>query len=168
MSLTPNKKQKIKQKNDLACQGCGSVANLTIDHIIPRAQGGTDDESNLTVLCGQCNLTKGFHLPQAPLWTRIKYALGVRKDMQTMELSVKNLHRAANNRITSVDKKVQQLNKHVNNYRKQDKKLVTEHVNEQMRKASELIKERDEAIHFLWEVVQGLAVRIEDLEHGDR
>lgn len=40
------------------CVQCGSTANLTADHIIPRARGGSDHESNLQVLCRPCNSAK--------------------------------------------------------------------------------------------------------------
>ena len=33
--------------------------NLTLDHIIPRAHGGLDDDENLQLLCGPCNSLKG-------------------------------------------------------------------------------------------------------------
>lgn len=44
------------------CNGCEVLfpfRNMTIDHIIPRARGGTDDPQNLQLLCGACNSTKG-------------------------------------------------------------------------------------------------------------
>lgn len=44
------------------CNGCGKhfhMRNLTIDHIVPRAKGGQDLETNLQLLCGHCNSTKG-------------------------------------------------------------------------------------------------------------
>lgn len=31
----------------------------TVDHIVPRSMGGTDDESNLQCLCNACNASKG-------------------------------------------------------------------------------------------------------------
>lgn len=37
------------------CAWCGATKNLSVDHIVPRAQGGADDRSNLRVLCFRCN-----------------------------------------------------------------------------------------------------------------
>ena len=44
------------------CNGCEvhfPPRNMTVDHIIPRSKGGTDHISNLQLLCGACNSTKG-------------------------------------------------------------------------------------------------------------
>ena len=44
------------------CNGCEvhfESRNLTVDHIVPRAEGGTDHISNLQLLCGGCNSLKG-------------------------------------------------------------------------------------------------------------
>ena len=44
------------------CNGCEThfqMQNLEVDHIIPRAKGGTDHISNLQLLCGACNSLKG-------------------------------------------------------------------------------------------------------------
>jgi len=40
------------------CQFCGSTNNLQIDHILPKAKGGSDNKGNLQVLCEQCNYKK--------------------------------------------------------------------------------------------------------------
>ena len=44
------------------CAGCRThfeARNLTVDHIVARARGGTDHLSNLQLLCGHCNSVKG-------------------------------------------------------------------------------------------------------------
>ena len=44
------------------CTGCGEhfrPQNLEVDHIVPRAKGGTDHLDNLQLLCGHCNRVKG-------------------------------------------------------------------------------------------------------------
>ena len=33
--------------------------NLTVDHVTPQSQGGTDHMENLQLLCGACNSMKG-------------------------------------------------------------------------------------------------------------
>ena len=45
-----------------SCLFCGSVENLTIDHIIPISKGGKNLESNVQILCGTCNSKKGDRL----------------------------------------------------------------------------------------------------------
>ncbi len=55
-------KQWLYGAQDGYCKGCRehfAVQNLTIDHIIPRAKGGTDHVENLQLLCGHCNSLKG-------------------------------------------------------------------------------------------------------------
>src|SRR5690606_6721021 len=39
------------------CRQCGRPAT-TVDHIIPKSQGGTDDRSNLQALCDTCRRRK--------------------------------------------------------------------------------------------------------------
>ncbi len=44
------------------CNGCEEhfpLRHFQVDHIVPRAKGGTDHISNLQLLCGPCNSTKG-------------------------------------------------------------------------------------------------------------
>ena len=43
---------------DKCCQICGSVVNLTVDHIISLALGGNNTYENVWVLCENCNLKK--------------------------------------------------------------------------------------------------------------
>ena len=44
---------------DGCCQRCGTEDNLSVDHIVPRSLGGTDNLDNLEVLCSSCNSSKG-------------------------------------------------------------------------------------------------------------
>jgi predicted transcriptional regulator len=51
-------RKRILKRDNFKCQNCSSSYNLHIDHIIPRSKGGTDEDSNLQVLCSKCNLFK--------------------------------------------------------------------------------------------------------------
>jgi len=41
------------------CQYCGSRANLTVDHVIPRSKGGDSSWTNIVASCAPCNRRKG-------------------------------------------------------------------------------------------------------------
>lgn len=59
--IPPSLRVKIFQRDKSRCRLCGTTATrarLEIDHIIPVAKGGTNDESNLQVLCVTCNQGK--------------------------------------------------------------------------------------------------------------
>lgn len=66
----PFKKIVLSRKNILRrdghrCQYCGrSDVPLTVDHVIPRARGGTDIWENLVSACVRCNNKKGDRTPQ--------------------------------------------------------------------------------------------------------
>ncbi len=51
-------RQYVLERDGYCCQHCGATKHLTIDHIIPLAQGGTNDISNLQTLCRSCNSRK--------------------------------------------------------------------------------------------------------------
>lgn len=46
------------------CWYCKAAPGDTLDHIIPRAQGGTDDPDNLVPACRPCNSSKGARTPE--------------------------------------------------------------------------------------------------------
>ena len=57
------------------CGGCTVMfpkRNLTMDHIVPRADGGTDHIENLWLLCGACNSSKGTKSQAEFLKDRVK------------------------------------------------------------------------------------------------
>lgn len=47
--------EEIMERDDYTCQICGSIEDLTIDHILPRTLGGKNIKENLRVLCRSCN-----------------------------------------------------------------------------------------------------------------
>jgi hypothetical protein len=51
------KKFVLKRDNNI-CKYCGEIGT-TVDHIIPRAQGGLSTPKNLTCACQNCNVLKG-------------------------------------------------------------------------------------------------------------
>lgn len=40
----------------------GNLISATIEHIVPKNHNGTDELSNLTLACKQCNESKGYRL----------------------------------------------------------------------------------------------------------
>jgi hypothetical protein len=48
-----------EHENPDACIYCGSRANLTVEHILPRCCGGPDIPDNAIRICRKCNSSKG-------------------------------------------------------------------------------------------------------------
>lgn len=40
------------------CVVCGSFSNLSVDHVKPLSKGGTNEASNLQIMCRKCNSRK--------------------------------------------------------------------------------------------------------------
>ena len=67
----PFERKSLSRKNILlrdhnTCQYCRRVfppPELTLDHIVPRSRGGDSTWDNLVTSCRDCNLEKGFRLP---------------------------------------------------------------------------------------------------------
>ena len=53
------KARRVFERDAYRCLRCGTWLDLTIDHIVPRSRGGTDDLHNLQTLCRSCNSWKG-------------------------------------------------------------------------------------------------------------
>lgn len=59
-------KKLLYDKANKCCQLCGRkllFKDITLDHIIPLAQGGKDEVENLQIACVVCNRTKDMYLP---------------------------------------------------------------------------------------------------------
>jgi 5-methylcytosine-specific restriction endonuclease McrA len=64
----PCTRRGILLRDGYTCQYCGAQPGthlLTLDHVIPRTQGGQTVWENLVTACRACNHTKGGRTPQA-------------------------------------------------------------------------------------------------------
>ena len=73
----PKQSVKLNRRNIYArdssqCQYCGGffkTSELSLDHIVPRSQGGENSWTNLVCCCVHCNSKKGGRTPeQANIW----------------------------------------------------------------------------------------------------
>lgn len=60
----PLNRHNLYRRDGFACGYCGSKHDLTIDHIVPRAQGGRHIWTNLITACRSCNTQKGNRTPE--------------------------------------------------------------------------------------------------------
>ena len=60
--IRKDKRLAIYLRDGMACAYCGSKIEdgitLTLDHITPYSQGGSNSEKNLVTCCGKCNSTR--------------------------------------------------------------------------------------------------------------
>ena len=52
-------KAALEDRDGRLCSFCGAEKDLTVDHKTPVSAGGTNDLSNLLILCRVCNSKKG-------------------------------------------------------------------------------------------------------------
>lgn len=50
--------KELRRIYNQACVACGTMENLSMDHIIPLARGGSHSVGNLMTLCRSCNASK--------------------------------------------------------------------------------------------------------------
>ncbi len=56
-------------RDRFTCQYCGTSAELTFDHVVPRSRGGLTTWQNVVAACSPCNLRKSNKLPEvAKMW----------------------------------------------------------------------------------------------------
>jgi len=69
--ITRAKRRRVFARDGHQCLRCLTTADLTLDHIVPISQGGTNAEDNLQTLCRRCNGAKASkntidHRPSVP------------------------------------------------------------------------------------------------------
>ncbi len=72
----PFSRRNIYKRDRYTCQYCGSqpaIEDLTIDHVVPRAQGGVSTWENCVLACFECNRSKADHTP-AQAGMRLRHA----------------------------------------------------------------------------------------------
>jgi 5-methylcytosine-specific restriction endonuclease McrA len=94
-------RRNLFKRDGYTCQYCGcrpGSEELTIDHVVPRAQGGTSTWDNCVLACVRCNARKADRTPSEarmplrrdpfrPAWRPVFASRGVRIDSWTKFLS---------------------------------------------------------------------------------
>ena len=57
-------RNRIYKRDGYECVYCGSGRNLTLDHVIPKSRGGSNNWTNLVTSCQKCNLKKADRTPE--------------------------------------------------------------------------------------------------------
>lgn len=64
ISIPAEVRKYVFNRDNYQCKSCGKTqqeTQLTVDHIIALARGGSNDISNLQTLCSRCNQQKKHH-----------------------------------------------------------------------------------------------------------
>lgn len=64
MPVTKRTRYEVLKRDNFTCRYCrSSEGELTVDHVTPRALGGSDDPTNLVAACRDCNAGKSSTSP---------------------------------------------------------------------------------------------------------
>jgi len=64
MAVSARDRQGVRQRAGLRCEYCHAderwqFVRFTVDHVVPRSQGGGDEAANLALACRNCNERRG-------------------------------------------------------------------------------------------------------------
>jgi 5-methylcytosine-specific restriction endonuclease McrA len=83
-------------RDNFVCQYCGRrphVRDLTVDHVMPRAKGGTTRWNNVVAACRECNHHKGSRTPEEARMQLLRSPHEPRSlPSMTERLGLKNIH----------------------------------------------------------------------------
>jgi 5-methylcytosine-specific restriction endonuclease McrA len=97
----PRQKVKFNRRNIFArdhnqCQYCGKkfvTSELSLDHVVPRSQGGGTSWDNIVCACVDCNVRKGGRTPRQANMTLIRRPEKPRRSpMLNLKLTQKKYH----------------------------------------------------------------------------
>ena len=57
-------RREVFERDNHACQYCGSTERLSLDHVVPWSRGGKDSVQNLVTACRSCNSKKNARTPE--------------------------------------------------------------------------------------------------------
>lgn len=73
MAVSKRTRFEVLRRDDFTCRYCRSKDNeLTVDHVVPVALGGSDSPDNLVAACRDCNAGKSSSAPDQALIAKIE------------------------------------------------------------------------------------------------
>ena len=102
MTINARLRFEILRRDDHTCRYCGAGApdvKLTVDHVVPRSLGGSDEPTNLVTACLDCNLGKGSSCPDEQIVADIDERAQAHKQAQDERLASDSLEHEQLNRI---------------------------------------------------------------------
>jgi hypothetical protein len=93
--IRPEKRKRIYKRDDHTCIYCGTsiyedaTLILTLDHVVPKELGGTNEHTNLVTACKSCNCSKR----DLPLRHFIQYLADNGTDTDGIAKRVRNAQR---------------------------------------------------------------------------
>lgn len=99
MSLSKRLRFEILTRDGHTCRYCGGQPPdvvLTVDHVLPTTLGGSDEPSNLTAACKDCNAGKSSMKPGAPTVEQVsadavRWALAIEFVVETKRVEIADL-----------------------------------------------------------------------------
>lgn len=90
MAVSKRLRYEILRRDEFKCRYCMTATpgiQLVVDHVMPKALGGTDDPSNLVTACEPCNSGKTSSAPDASLIAsanddQLRWALAMKRAAQ--------------------------------------------------------------------------------------